>query len=710
MFRRFSSAQSLFAIPAFALALSMSASAQTPALITQPIDNNSLVTLVGNTRPEANAADDLGPVSDAFTMDHMLLQLQRSPQQEAALDQFIQQLNQPSSPNYHHWLTPAQFGSKFGLAQSDLNTIAQWLQSQGFTVNTVYPSGILIDFSGTAGQVRTAFHTEIHNLNVKGAAHIANMRDPRIPAALAPAVAGIVSLHDFMPHPAYVKRPSYTIGNDYYLLVPQDLATIYNFNPLFSSKVTGAGQTIVVIEDTDVYSTADWSTFRTTFGLSRFPSGSFTEVHPPSTGTNNCADPGVLVGNDFEAILDAEYASAGAPGAAIQLASCKDTTTTFGGLIALNNLVNASTPPPVVSISYAECESLNGAASNAAFKSVYSHAATEGVSVFVAAGDWGGDVCGASLGQSTAATTGISVSAFASTPYNVAVGGTDFEDFFQNDQSTYWSSTNSQYYGSAKSYVPEIPWNDTCGSGLTANYLGFSTTYGSSGLCNSSTDVFLGIIAGSGGPSACATGSSTTTGVSNGTCKGYAKPSWQAVYGNPADGVRDLPDVSLFASNGFLGHYYVVCYSDTAGGGAPCTGVPSGWPGGGGTSFASPIMAGVQALVNQKTGARQGLPNAALYQLAAAEYGASGNSACNASKGNGTSSTCTFYDMTQGNMDIPCTGTYNCYDPSGTYGVLSSSDSAYKPSFPAASGWDFATGLGSVNVTNLVNNWSTVAP
>jgi len=234
MFRRFSSAQSLFAIPAFALALSMSASAQTPALITQPIDNNNLVTLVGNTRPEANAADDLGPVSDAFTMDHMLLQLQRSPQQEAALDQFIQQLNQPSSPNYHHWLTPAQFGSKFGLAQSDLNTIAQWLQSQGFTVNTVYPSGILIDFSGTAGQVRTAFHTEIHNLNVKGAAHIANMRDPRIPAALAPAVAGIVSLHDFMPHPAYVKSPSYTIGNDYYLLVPQDLATIYNFNPLFS--------------------------------------------------------------------------------------------------------------------------------------------------------------------------------------------------------------------------------------------------------------------------------------------------------------------------------------------------------------------------------------------------------------------------------------------------------------------------------------------
>jgi subtilase family serine protease len=174
--------------------------------------------------------------------------------------------------------------------------------------------------------------------------------------------------------------------------------------------------------------------------------------------------------------------------------------------------------------------------------------------------------------------------------------------------------------------------------------------------------------------------------------------------------VRDLPDLSLFASNGFLGSAYVFCYSDVRAGGAKCTGAPSGWSLAGGTSFASPIMAGVQALINQKTGARQGLPNPAYYKLAAAEYGTTGSTACNAENGNTVGSTCNFHDITEGGIDLACTGTVDCYLPSGTYGVLSTSDSAYKPTFEAAPGWDFASGLGSVNVANIVNNWSTVAP
>src|SRR3984957_16220747 len=149
-------------IPALALALGFGALAQSPILITQPINASSLVTLAGNTRPEAVAANDQGPVADSLLMDHMLLQLQRAPQTEQAAETFIDQLHDPNSTNYHHWMTAVAFGQQFGLAQQDLNKITGWLQSQGFAVNNVYPSGMLIDFSGTAGQVSAAFHTQIH--------------------------------------------------------------------------------------------------------------------------------------------------------------------------------------------------------------------------------------------------------------------------------------------------------------------------------------------------------------------------------------------------------------------------------------------------------------------------------------------------------------------------------------------------------------------
>jgi subtilase family serine protease len=157
----------------------------------------------------------------------------------------------------------------------------------------------------------------------------------------------------------------------------------------------------------------------------------FIRLRP--SGTNNRTNPGVN-GNEFEAILDAEWATAAAPGAAIKLASCADTSTTFGGLIAFQNLINESgTPPAIVSISYSECETENGASANAAFNSAYQQAVTEGVSVFVAAGDAGGALCDI---DASSATHGINVSGFASTPYNVAVGGTDFGDTYAGSNST----------------------------------------------------------------------------------------------------------------------------------------------------------------------------------------------------------------------------------------------------------------------------------
>ncbi len=688
------------------LLLPLAAGAQTRSgpsvLITQPVEDVNRVTLAGNVRPEATAANDRGRVEDDFAMDHMLLQLQRSPEQETELEQLIDSMHDRNSPNYQRWLTAQEFGQRFGLAQEDLNTITDWLKSQGFTVNAVYPNGVLIDFSGTAGQVAAAFGTEIHRLSVNGQQHIANMSNPKIPSALAPAVKGVVSLNDFMPHPMMKPHTNYTFssgGSTYYALVPGDLAKIYNFTPAFAAGYTGTGQTIVVIEDTNVYSTSDWTNFRSEFGLSSYTSGSFTQVHPGS----NCRNPGTN-GDDGEAILDAEWASAGAPNATIELASCKDTSTTFGGLIALQNLINGSSPPPIYSISYGECEAENGATANAAYSSAYQQAASEGLSVFVSAGDEGAASCDADLSNST---HGIGVSGFASTQYNVAVGGTDYADTYDGSNSTYWSSTNSNTYESANSYVPEIPWNDSCASVLIATIEGYSTTYGSSGFCNSTVgkEDFLTTASGSGGPSGCATGKASTSGVVSGTCKGWSKPSWQSILGNPSDGVRDLPDVSLFAANGVWGHYYVFCWSDTREGGTSCSGAPSTWSGAGGTSFSSPIWAGIQALINQKKGAKQGLPNSRYYTLASSEYGTGGSSSCNSSNGNGVGSTCIFYDVTLGDMDVNCSGTHNCYKPSGTYGVLSTSNSSYSKAYGTGTGWDFATGIGTVNVYNLVNSY-----
>jgi hypothetical protein len=698
-------------------ALAQTAGGRAQALITQSVNDGTLVGLAGNTRPEAkNAANDRGRVDDATPMPHLMLQLRRPAAQEQALAMLLDQLHDPKSPNYHRWLTANDIGAQFGPAASDIATATNWLTQHGFTVDTVYPNGMAIEFSGTAGQVRSAFHTEIHNLSVNGAAHFANVADPQIPAALAPLVAGVTSLNDFQPRPQVVHQPQATGDfnkNGNFYITPPDLATIYNFNQAFNGGITGKGQTIYLVEDSDIYTNGgavnDWATFRTGFGIpvANYPGASLTTIHP------SCADPGVN-GNETEAIIDAEYASAAAPSAAIVMAVCNNFVAMLQTMFNNPNTY----PPAIMSISYGECEAVNGAGNNAAFKNAYQTGVAEGWSIFVSAGDQGAGGC--NFGGQTV-TDGVAVNGLGSTVYNVAVGGTDFGDTLAGQDNTYWNSTNTATFGSARSYIPEIPWNTTCGSQLFATFEGFATTYGASGFCNSSFvantagGFYLKNWAGSGGQSLCAQGASSVSGVISGTCTGWPKPSWQSgLLGNPADTVRDLPDVSMFASFGPWRHAYAICFSDTANQGTLCDGTATGWSTGwGGTSFGSPIWAGIQALINQYTGSTQGNPNPVLYTLAAAEYGASGSSACNSSNGNTVSGSCIFYDVTAGDMVAPCTNYpntanyYSCYLPSGTYGVMSTNPSAYAPAFATNTGWDFATGIGTVNVYNLITNWAS---
>jgi subtilase family serine protease len=695
----------LIAFSSSALAADRAGSPTATPRIVDAIDEASLVRLAGHTHPLAVPKYDAGAVEDSFPMPHMRLQLRRGPEQEEALERSIDERQDPHSASYHQWLTAEELGRNFGPAQEDVETVSQWLSSHGLQVNFISKNGLTIDLSGTAGQVREAFHTEIHKYVVNGKQHIANVSDPSIPAALSPVVVGIVSLHNFMPKTALMKPiKSFTFpcngcpdglnGVTQYDEAPADLATIYNVTPLYkvSKPITGKGQTVVVLEDTDI-NPADVATFRKAFGLASY-SGTFAQIHP---GTG-CTDPGTGSA-ESEAALDAEWAGAVAPDASVELASCADTTTNFGGFIAAQNLLDSASPPPIMSLSYIGCEAGEGPGGNAYINSLWQQAAGEGVSVFVAAGDAGAASCDDfDLPSPNWSDTGIAANALASTPYDVATGGTDFLDTYEGTNSIYWSTSNNSIGKSAKSYVPEMPWNDSCASNILFSYYGYPSGVA---FCNSSLGSnFLDIAAGSGAPSLV-----------------YSKPHWQTdIVGMPNDGKRDLPDVSLFASDGFWSHAILYCMSDPAQGGVPCDYTNDTdtllYNSAGGTSFTAPQFASIQALINQKAGGPQGNPDPIYYALAKAEFGGSSDpdamnlAECRASRGNRISSSCIFHDVTAGNNAVPCYGTNNCYDPSPSgYGILSTSNRSLLEAYPATSGWDFATGLGSINVTNLVNHW-----
>jgi len=542
-----------------------------------------------------------------------------------------------------------------------------------------------------------------------------------------------------MPHALNVRRPEKALkdgigsvkrdpsgsgvaGGGYNFLGAADLATIYDFTPLFDYGISGKGQTIVVVEDTNQYSQGDWLLFRKVMGLSRtYPFGSLTQENPAGSA-DTCTNPGDN-GDDTEAAIDVDWSTAAAPNAAIISAACADTTQ-FGGFLALANLLTDVTVPQIVSISYGESESALGPVENLYISNLYASAAAEGVSVYVSSGD----ELAASSDDGRVATHGITVSGFTSTPYNISVGGTDIaaEPLFETN--TYFSSTNGPNFQTALSYIPEVPWNDSCTASVTVDFINTVnslsfTQAGPGSFCNygggvvAEEDGLLGAVGGSGGPSACATGTPAARGVTGGSCAGYAKPAWQSVFGNPADSVRDIPDVSLMAGNGLWGVYYAACISNPADGSAsegfaPCGPNPATWTGFGGTSVASPIWAGIQALVNQFTGQAWGNSNPVLYELANFQYGPSGNPSCNSTLGNAIGSDCIFNDVTLGDNSGVCqngrAGTLDCYLDGETYGILSTSNATENEAYPATPGWDFASGLGTANATNVVVDWGIV--
>ncbi len=571
--------------------------------ITASVNSGQTVVLSGNVHPLT-----MGSASQATTsevpMQQMILSLKPDAQQSAALEQLIAQQQDPKSPLYHRFLSPQEFGAHFGVSQADLDKTVAWLAAHGFTIDEIPTGRRTIVFSGTSTHIANAFNTKIRQYISADKVHFANATDPQIPAALADVVGGIVKLHDFQHKPSLVtvkavpkanaEAAQFTSSSGSHYLSPADYSTIYNLKTLSSSGVDGTGQSIAVIARSHI-SLSDIQSFRQSFGL---------PVNDPTIVIVN-SDPGTLQGDSTETTLDTEWAGAIAPRASIKVITAASTSSADGIDLAAQFAVNHNVAP-IITLSYGSCEAYMGSAGTAFYHSLWQQAAAQGQTVLVSSGDSGAAGCN---GGSDSSGSMTGVNGLCTSPYSTCVGGTQFND--NGNPGQYWLPGNNSVYGSAISYVPEVVWNE-------------SGSNGGSGLW-----------AGGGGPSLY-----------------FSKPSWQSGPGVPADGRRDVPDVSLTAA----GHdgYIIVQYGSMYAVG--------------GTSAAAPSFAGMMALVNQQTGVRQGNANTVLYPLAANQ--ANGGAAV-------------FHDITSGSNTVP--------------GVTG---------FKATAGYDLASGLGSVDAALMVRHWT----
>ncbi|MBV9506341.1 MAG: hypothetical protein JO323_15185 [Acidobacteriia bacterium] len=505
--------------------------------LAERIDNSRRVALSGHISPKALSGADQGQVNPALVLSEVSIVLQPSQTQKTSLEQFLAEQQDPSSANYHKWLTPEQYADRFGVSQDDINKIVAWLESESITVTSVARGRNIIMVRGTAAQFQAAFHTEFHHYLVNGNLHFANSTDPSIPAALQGVVAAIHGLNDFRMKPASrsrvilpnAARPEYTSatsGNHY--LAPNDIAAIYNIKPLFSSGLNGAGQSLVVVGQTQVRMT-DIEQYRTYFGL---PANDPRVVLVPGA-----ADPGIVSGDLGEAELDLEMSGAIANAASVIFVYSSDVVTSLQYAIDQNLA-------PVISMSYGSCEPDNLTSDVNQLQSLAQQANAQGMTWFAASGDDGAADC---YGDGGSSDNVAAVDMPASLPLVTGVGGTEFNEGSGN----YWNAANDATNASVLSYIPEIAWND------------------------SATD---------GSPSASGGGASIY----------FSKPSWQAGTGVPHDGARDVPDISISASADHDG--YIIFSSDGCSTGRAVTTCKQAV---GGTSVGAPIFSGLAALFNQ---------------------------------------------------------------------------------------------------------------
>jgi hypothetical protein len=630
--------------------------------ISQPIEQASMAPIAGSVHPLARAAMDEGLVDNSKALAGMTINFRRTAAQEASLQALLQAQQTPGSPNYHQWLTPAQFGQQFGMSSADLAKVSDWLQQEGFTVNSVVQSNNAILFSGPVAAVEKAFQTQIHSYSLNGEKHFANATNISVPAAMAGVVSSVRGLDDFRPKPRMQKTKAHFtdgINGGVHLIAPGDFAVIYDVNPLYSAGDTGKGLTIAVTGQNDIIA-SDITDFRAAAGL---PVNNPTIYTVPGSTPTSVADDEAATGgqNLGESDIDLEWSGGVASAASIVLVNSGDVFTSLQ--YAIESQINGITIP-IISQSYGTCESNVPTANLTTYESWLAQANSQGQTVVLAAGDTGAADCDSET--ATAATLGLAVDYPGSSVYVTDAGGSEFmgDGTAQNPQTgagQYWSANGSNaVLTSAKSYIPEMAWNDTTFS-----------------IENNG-----GLSAGGGGASQL-----------------FNKPSFQTgVPGIPADGKRDVPDISLNASPDHDPYIYCTQVQSDGGGGAfvsscQATSFYLSDPGqqdnntiaaaAGGTSFAAPNFAGLLAVIEQKMNKTLGLGNinTVLYSLAA----------------NATTYASAFHDITTGNNEVPCqSGSPNC--PTSGNEVIG---------YAAGTGYDQATGLGSVDANNLATAFAT---
>ena len=694
-----------------------------------------LAALPGHIHRFASPRFDAGEAPASLRMSGLEIVFAKTPAQTQALNQLLADQQNRKSPLYHHWLTPAQFGARFGASDAEIAAVSGWLKSNGLKVGNVPAGRAHLPFAGTKEQAEAALHTSIHLFNVDNEQHYANVSYPMVPAAFKSSIAAIRGLNDFRPKPgvrplkappryalpAVVGRPAresaspdtYYPGSNQYpgYVGPTDFATMYNLLPAYQQGITGAGVTVGIAAQSDIdpsVLTTFWAAFSVAGSNFGVPAQQFTSM-PVAGGT----DPGqTRDGNEDEAYLDTEIVGALAPGAKLVLV--RDVSATSAAQYIIDqNLAG------VLNVSFGQCEMDFSAAENTAVNSMWQQAVSQGITVTVSSADAGVDSCIASAdqgNQNDVNANGFGVNGIASTPYDLAVGGTDFDP---TTETSYWQMSNQVgTLESAISHIPEMVWNDSCANPVIAQAFGVSDTLT---FCNTAVlpnvspttaNPYIEISGAGGGLSSC-----TTTDNSGNCTGGYPQPSWQQnVLGISNFSTRALPDVSMIATR------WLICSYNTN----PCdpTQPPTFATGSPievieGTSAAAPSVAAILALVDQTqitptvTDGRVGLVNPTLYSLAATEYGSAANvTACNASQGSIVGAACIFYDVTAGSDAQPCeVSTYAANAaatlPASTCGHNSGQANGIMEiggtqDYAAGSGFDIATGLGSINAANLI--------
>ena len=651
---------------ALALCASIPATAQDTSAkpqprITSPIDASSRATLAGSRPPRAAAADDLGAVPGSLQLHGISLLFSRSPAQQAALDALVAAQQNPASSLYHQWITPDQYAAQFGVADSDLAAAKSWLEQQGFSIDSISRSRNRILFSGTAAQVASAFGAPLHYYLTPATPlqpaqkHFAPSADLTLPSALASSVLAIGNLSDFhlLPHilrsapqPAQPRFTSSQTGAHY--LTPGDLATIYDITPAYSSGYTGSNQSIAVIGQSAV-NLSDIANFQAAVNI---PGKTPIVVLVPGSGTPEVyAD-----GDEAESDLDLEYSSTIARGAQVYFVYTGNSNN-FGAFNSIEYAVDEKIAP-IISSSYGDCEPNLGQSSYTELNTFLEQAASQGQTVVSAAGDSGSTDCYGEY-KTVAQNEQLAVDFPASSQYVTGVGGTEFPsaDIGAGNNTYFDAQSSTDIVSSAKSYIPEMVWNDDVAA--TAD------------SCNAKVPV-----------ADCDPVASGGGGVSIFT----AQPSWQtgtiAGVAVPNNGKRMVPDIAMTASP--FNAPLAFCTSDStfweSGQKASCTnGLRDSSSGdltiGGGTSFEAPTFSALVAIINQaRNSTGQGVVNSTLYSLAATSAYATA-----------------FHDITSGGNQC-LSGTSYCASPGTT-------------DYPATTGYDEASGLGSIDFFNLLNAW-----